>query len=106
MNRDTRAYVIGQLEELGLTVTDTWGTNVTAGIPLHDPSDAFPYLIRKHPMQSFLFLGMITNEAIILFPGGYEAIPQHLLVEWAIAGILRSHRPKKPAITLCDDSEF
>lgn len=104
MDESTTAYVIDQLRKLGLTITDELGRDIEKEAPSHDPDDAFPYRIRTDgPMR---FLGTIGDGKIRLFPAGYEIIPQHLLVEWAIAGILRPLTTEKASMRYVDDSEF
>lgn len=102
-NESTTAYVINRLRELGLTITDELGRDIEKEAPSHDPSDAFPYRIKENPMR---FLGTITDGKVTLFPAGYEIIPQHLLVEWAITGILRPFTTEKASMRYVDDSEF
>lgn len=103
LDESTTAYVIDQLRKLGLTITDELGRDIEKEVPSHDPDDVFPYRIKENPMR---FLGTIGDGKITLFPAGYEIIPQHLLVEWAIAGILRPLTTKKASMRYVDDSEF
>lgn len=104
MDESMTAYVIDQIRKLGLIITDEFTRDIGKETPSHDPSDAFPYRIRTDdPMR---FLGTIGDEKITLFPAGYEIIPQHLIVEWAIAGILRQRTTEKTPMRYVDDSEF
>lgn len=103
-DESTTTYVIDQLKELDLTITDELGRDIKKEAPSHAPSDAFPYRIRiDGPTR---FLGTISDGKITLFPEGYEIIPQHLLVEWAITGILRPLTTEKASMRYVDDSEF